>query len=528
MDFTMDMSKFYAGRSLFLTGVTGFMGKVLLEKILRSCPDVSKIYVLIRPKKSLLPHERLASIFDSPLFAKVIKENANCKDKVISVSGDVLQPHMGISEEDNSHIQEDVSIVFHCAASVRFQEPFRDAIESNVRSVDRVIELSKKMRKFEVLVHLSTAFAYCYRKHIEEKFYPINVNPKDLLNCSRWMSTEMMEKLAPSLLGDHPNTYTYTKSVAENLLLHHGIEHRTVIVRPSIVTSSWKEPMAGWCDSMNGPVGLVITFGKGLLRTMLGKRSAAANFVPVDVPINLMLAGAWKNVTQRNYESEPTIYNCTNPDSNRFLWGDLSDLLAYNAKLLPLDKPARIPLYGSSISPNRLRNKLEWIFCHWIPAYTVDGILRIARKRPKFVRWYKKINSMCDCLNYFTVRSWKWENNNKQDLQKIMSDKDKETFYFDTSTLDWNKYIEDYHMGVKRYILHEKMEELPNTRKWIQRRQTISKILKGLLLFLILYSLLQYDFVSQSNVLIACLFLFVHSAISYWMDPGQQPISKLR
>jgi FlaA1/EpsC-like NDP-sugar epimerase len=35
-------------RSIFITGATGFVGKVLVEKLLRSCPDIAKIYILVR------------------------------------------------------------------------------------------------------------------------------------------------------------------------------------------------------------------------------------------------------------------------------------------------------------------------------------------------------------------------------------------------------------------------------------------------------------------------------------------------
>lgn len=41
--------EYYSGRSVFVTGATGFMGKVLVEKLLRSCVGIERIYVLLRP-----------------------------------------------------------------------------------------------------------------------------------------------------------------------------------------------------------------------------------------------------------------------------------------------------------------------------------------------------------------------------------------------------------------------------------------------------------------------------------------------
>jgi fatty acyl-CoA reductase len=52
---------------VLITGATGFCGKTLLEKLLRSCPDISNIYLLVRPKKGEDISTRLTKLFDDPV-----------------------------------------------------------------------------------------------------------------------------------------------------------------------------------------------------------------------------------------------------------------------------------------------------------------------------------------------------------------------------------------------------------------------------------------------------------------------------
>ena len=56
--------KYYKGKSIFITGATGFLGKCLVEKLLRSCYDLEKIYILVRQKKGQTPAQRLNEILN--------------------------------------------------------------------------------------------------------------------------------------------------------------------------------------------------------------------------------------------------------------------------------------------------------------------------------------------------------------------------------------------------------------------------------------------------------------------------------
>lgn len=66
-DETYGLQQFYAGQSILLTGATGFLGKVITEKLLRTCQDIKVLYLLIREKKGKNSNQRIKDLFDNPV-----------------------------------------------------------------------------------------------------------------------------------------------------------------------------------------------------------------------------------------------------------------------------------------------------------------------------------------------------------------------------------------------------------------------------------------------------------------------------
>lgn len=52
------IAEWYRDQIIFITGSTGFMGKVLVEKLLRDCPDIKACYLLMRAKRGIEPEQR--------------------------------------------------------------------------------------------------------------------------------------------------------------------------------------------------------------------------------------------------------------------------------------------------------------------------------------------------------------------------------------------------------------------------------------------------------------------------------------
>lgn len=97
-----------------------------MEKLLHECPDIAKIYLLLRAKNGHSAEKRLDEFFTDKFFQCCgrVKEEL-IREKVTSVVGDITLPRLGLSESDRQLLIDNVSIVFHSAASVKFDDPLK-------------------------------------------------------------------------------------------------------------------------------------------------------------------------------------------------------------------------------------------------------------------------------------------------------------------------------------------------------------------------------------------------------------------
>lgn len=95
---------------------------MFFEKIARVLFPVKRVYVLIRSKKDQSAQERLDELLRSKIFS-FHQYSVKQFNKFVAVNGDCSQPDMGLSEEDKLTLMNEVNLVFHCAASVKFDAP---------------------------------------------------------------------------------------------------------------------------------------------------------------------------------------------------------------------------------------------------------------------------------------------------------------------------------------------------------------------------------------------------------------------
>lgn len=228
------IANYYENKTIFITGASGFMGKVLIEKLLFACSGIKRIYILMREKRGKSGSERVTEFAKLPLFEKLMETKPKVIEKLVPVYGDISSVNLGLSAEDLEKVLVETNVVFHMAATVNFEAPLKTAVEMNLRGTQYVINMAKQMLQLHVMVHLSTAFCCCDQEVLREQVYGCDVDPKNLISCCDWMSEEAMDKLGKSLIPPHPNTYTFTKRLAEILVRDEYENLPIVIARPSI------------------------------------------------------------------------------------------------------------------------------------------------------------------------------------------------------------------------------------------------------------------------------------------------------
>uniref|UniRef100_A0A8C6XZA5 Fatty acyl-CoA reductase n=1 Tax=Naja naja TaxID=35670 RepID=A0A8C6XZA5_NAJNA len=407
---------YYSGKSVLVTGATGFMGKVLIEKFLHSCHDVKAIYVCVRPKNQ----EHFPC-----LLSELREELPNFHEKIKPISAEFTKPNLAISSEDMEEMLSEVNVIFHCAATVRFDEPLKDALLLNVMGTQQLLRLAHQMKNLEALIHVSTAYSNCNRRHIEEVFYPVPVEPKKLLELV-WMDGSLIEAITPNLIGDWPNTYTFSKALTEYLIQQEKGDLNVAIIRPSIVGASWQEPFPGWIDNFNNISGSFVASGKGILQTVKCNPAALADIIPVDLAINLTIAAGWYTAMHR--PESPLIFNCTSGNLNPLCWREIEIHVRNTFEKNPLEKPFRIP--NITITSNYLVHQYWTFVHHTIPAFLCDLHLRYFYSVFQDDEAIYCLEKAMSHLEYFTSHSWDWSSENANMLMKELNPKDKNVSIF--------------------------------------------------------------------------------------------------
>nr|QGV11518.1 FAR6 [Tetrastichus brontispae] len=476
--------QWFRDREVMVTGGTGFMGKVLLAKLLMSCPDIKAIHVIIRQKKGVPSKVRLTNLLKEEPFRFLRENQPERLKKLVVVSGDTTSDGLGISAADAENLKN-VSVLINMAANVRFDLALKTAVNMNTRGTANVLAFAKQLKHLESFVHVSTAYCQCGEEVLEEKYYPVPISPEEIIKLVDETPENVVDAMTAKIIGDQPNTYAFTKALSEDLIQRSGLP--AGIVRPSIVIGSYKEPDEGWVDNMNGPTGLLIAAGKGVIRTMLCHADYNIDVFPCDMAVNATIALAHKVGLES--PKTPIFVNLTESNENPITWRYALDTGKRHALANPFSGPLWYP--GGDFTTSKIYHLLVVFFLHTIPAYLLDALLRLTGNKPFLVKVQARVNYGMNLVYYYTTKKWIFKNENLKALRENLNPEDRKTFFMDIKVIEWNRYLLTYILATRKYCLKDDPSTLPRARRvfaYLYAVDLAVKIAFGLLLTWFIYS----------------------------------------
>ncbi|MEE8313705.1 MAG: SDR family oxidoreductase [Myxococcota bacterium] len=389
-------------REFFLTGVTGFLGKVVLAELLRRRDELSieTVHVLIRPKQGDSPETRFRrTVLASDCFSEL---PAGWHERVRLIPGDLDDEGFGIDPATRADLDRRVTHIVNCAASIRFDLSLAEAGQANVASSLNVLEFARSCTSLESLVAVSTAYVTPMTGdgvEIHERLAPL---PRSAEAIYHDILDEKVEQLDLLQETNQPNTYTLTKCLAEHLLWERRGDVPLTLVRPSIISACWRHPFPGWIDSHAAFAGFVALVGAGQLRAVVAQPSARPDIVPCDEVATRIIDSS---LSQRTGPDSATIIHATAGLSNSARIETIREVIT---NFFARHWVARRPKV-TYLGPRGLRFRLRDWFHHRLRAsfarlwYGITGQLQLRRRVRSLM---ERLDYLNQAFPYFTQRTF--------------------------------------------------------------------------------------------------------------------------
>jgi long-chain acyl-CoA synthetase len=523
--------KALGGKRVMLIGVTGFIGKVWLANTLMDLPEIGKLYLLIRRQKSSPAQQRFKKMIEgSPVFDPLFEKygdrlGALLAEKIEVVEGDVSQPGLGLDSETAARLRKDLDLIINSSGLTDFNPDLRDALAVNVDSTYHLIEFIRAS-DHAALLHLSTCYVAGQRDGRVSERVRMNYTPAHLKNFDsekewhrlhelvesaevRVEGPEVTEELkqqalekehaAKGLSGQAlenqirknrvrwlknylaeegtrrakelgwPNTYTFTKSLAESLIAKNigkdGAGLPIAIVRPSIVETSVAKPFRGWNEGINTSASLSYLLGTAF-RQLPSNERKRLDIIPVDaVCAGMTLIGA-ALVERRHDPIYQLATSVTNPcDMGRSIeLTSLGHRRHYRAQE-GLEYWLRLRMDAIPVSKeryNRMSAPAQKMIIQSIQR--VMAPLPSAMKKPlaKTERNLERVEKLVGLFEPFILHNeHDFVADNVEKLSQALTLEEKEIFGYDTAGLDWWEYWIDIHIPALRRWTYPLIEGRP-------------------------------------------------------------------
>ncbi|KAH9659978.1 Fatty acyl-CoA reductase 3 [Citrus sinensis] len=416
--------EFLENKTILVSGVTGFVAKAALR-------------------------------FQNEVLAKdvfnVLKEkwgtrlNSFISEKITFVPGDISSEDLGLKDSNlKEELWNELDIMVNSAAITKFDERYDVAFGINTLGAIHLVNFAKKCVKLKVIVHVSTAYVAGERTGLilenpldgasgldfdaEMKVIDQKLNELKTKGAPQKEITLVMKNLGTERAKLHgwPNTYVFTKTMGEMLMQQSKENLSLVIIRPTVVTGTYKEPFPGWVEDLKTINTLFAGSAQGNLRCLVGETKVIMDVIPVDMVVNAMIVAM---VAHAKQPSDANIYHVGSSLRNPVTLVSILDHgFVYFTKKPWINKQGK-PVKGLQVANTVFHNFFK-------------GVYNDLRKKVKFVmrvveiyKPYFYFNGIFDDTNTEKLRMTARGSRTETDL-----------FYFDPDSIEWSDYFMNTHI----------------------------------------------------------------------------------
>ncbi|XP_057806145.1 alcohol-forming fatty acyl-CoA reductase-like [Salvia miltiorrhiza] len=255
-----------------------------------------------------------------------------------------------------------------------------------------------------------------------------------------------------------PNTYVFTKAMGEMLLGELKENIPLIIIRPTIVTSTYKEPFPGWVEGIRTVDSLAVGYGKGKLTCFLGDPTTVVDVIPADMVVNAIIVGMAAHGEQAN--ESMSIYHVGSSVSNPV---DYASLQTYGQRYFSahpwIDKHGNPILVGNITVFYTMDSFQRYMTLRYLLPLKGLQILNTAccqYFQGKYLEQCRKIKFVMRLIElyapYLFFKAF-YDDMNTEKLRRGAEESGVETFYFDPKIINWDQYFMDTHIpGVVKRV----------------------------------------------------------------------------
>lgn len=487
------------GKRILITGTTGFLGKVLLEKIVREIPEVAGVNLLIRgSKKYPTSSDRFkAEILTSSIFDRLRETDPDhltkfCQHKIQCISGEITQAKFGLSDEAYAQLTATTDVFINSAASVNFHEALDQALLINTLCLNNIADFAAEAGDIPV-IQISTCYVNGYNNGViregiskptgkrvktdQNGYYDVESIFKalqDKITLVKNLTTDP-DKLSDALteLGLQEanrygwgDTYTFTKWLGEQLILKRLHGKTLTILRPSVVESCLESPKPGWIEGVKVTDAILLAYAREKVSLFPARKAGIVDIIPVDLVSNSVLLSVAEAIQE---PKQTRIYQCCSGSQNplgvkRYVYTVCEEVRVnwHKYPRLARKEPKRkFVLVNKALFVGAMKTlKLAHTF-------TDRLTLRSANNKSKGLKVIESTLKLTNIYGYYTSPKYVFNSDRLMALAEKMGEADKRLFPVDAAIIDWDVYFKEIHVaGLNQYGMEDRSQKVePQSEK---------------------------------------------------------------